>query len=616
MRLLGRDIICISSIDWDFIWQGHQEIMTTLSRQGNRVLFVENTGVRSPKLRDLPRVRHRLRNWWRNVSGFREEMENLFVYSPVVLPFPYSRSARWVNRRILGRALRCWMRATGFQRPIVWTFLPTPLVRDLIRELDPELTVYYCIDDLAQSSPGARRIADTERKVLAEVDLVFVTSEKLRRHAERIRPDVHLFPFGVSYARFEEVRKGGDELPDDLARLSRPVAGYVGGLHQWVDQTLLAEAAKRLPDVSFALVGPPQTDLSALSAQPNVHLLGPRPHRELPGYIKGFDVGLVPYRLTEYTAGVYPTKLNEYLAMGIPVVATALPEIEGFNTEHGRVVNTVAPDPAAFADAIRAEIGRSTPEDRQRRIVIAAQNSWDSRVDRMTALIDRALARRRSTGETWEARLRRLYRHARRRVAVPVALMLAAYLLVFQTPLVWVAAEPLKVATAAEPADAIVVLGGGVGETGRDGQGYKERVRHAVDLYRAGHAPAIVFSSGYRFAFQEVTVMKELAVSSGVPSSAILLEPKAASTRDYVLFVRRILDERGWRRILLVSSPYHMRRATLTWKRLAPDITVVPTPVPYSEFYTRHRGTSAEQLKAVLQEYAGIAVYWWRGWIG
>src|SRR5215467_7513866 len=126
------DLVCISSIDWDFIWQGHQEIMSRLAAAGHRVLFVENTGVRAPKVSDLGRVRQRIRNWWRGTKGFREERPNLFVYSPLVLPLPYSRPARFVNRLILFSALRRWLRATGFYRPIVWTFLPTPLAHDLI----------------------------------------------------------------------------------------------------------------------------------------------------------------------------------------------------------------------------------------------------------------------------------------------------------------------------------------------------------------------------------------------------------------------------------------------------------------------------------------------------
>src|SRR5438128_1695456 len=113
--LQHQDIVCLSSIDWQFIWQGHQEIMSALAASGNRVLFVENTGMRRPAIRDLPRVQRRLANWWRGTKGFRLERPNLFVYSPVILPFPYSRIARAINRQLLARALRRWMRAARFR---------------------------------------------------------------------------------------------------------------------------------------------------------------------------------------------------------------------------------------------------------------------------------------------------------------------------------------------------------------------------------------------------------------------------------------------------------------------------------------------------------------------
>ena len=104
--LKGQDIVCISSIDWDFIWQGHQQIMSTLAANGNRVLFVENTGVRRPNFEDIPRLRKRIRNWWRGTKGFRQEQDNLFVYSPLILPLPYSRIARVIMKRFIHRATR------------------------------------------------------------------------------------------------------------------------------------------------------------------------------------------------------------------------------------------------------------------------------------------------------------------------------------------------------------------------------------------------------------------------------------------------------------------------------------------------------------------------------
>ncbi|HUQ87605.1 MAG TPA: ElyC/SanA/YdcF family protein [Vicinamibacterales bacterium] len=608
-----RDVICLSSIDWDFIWQGHQEIMSRLAASGHRVLFVENTGVRPVRWSDMPRLKQRLRNWRRGTKGFREERPNLFVQSPLVLPFPYFNLARRINRWMLKRSITRWMTAVGASRPVVWTFLPTPLARDVIASLDPALTIYYCIDDLASSSPEARKIAPSEQELFKSADLVFTTSEKLRARAAQFSDRVHLFPFAVNMATFEKVRDAATPAPDDIAKLPRPIAGYVGGLHQWVDQDLLAAVAERMPDVTFALVGPPQVDVSRLERVKNIQLFGQRPHAELPGYVKNFDVGLVPYRISEYTANVYPTKLNEYLIMGIPVVATDLFEIRRFNGEHGDLIR-IASSVDDYVKAIRAAMEKSPAPVVARRIEVAQSNSWDRRLDAMSALIEKASADKASSTAGWEARLRAIYDVARRRalqIIVPIAL---ALLLVFYTPLAWWIAEPLRVSSPPQAADAIVVFAGGVGESGKAGVGVPERVGKAVELYRAGYAPSIVFSSGYVFTLREAETMKAIATSLGVPADAIVLEETAANTYQNVRNTSQIAHARGWSRVLLVSSPYHMLRATRTWHKVAPGITVTPTPPSESEFYLHERGASLDQIRGIAHEYVAIVVYWLRGW--
>ncbi len=610
-----HDIICISTIDWDFIWQGHQEIMSTLAAEGHRVLFIENTGVRTPALRDISRVTRRVRNWWRGTNGFRRERENLFVYSPIVVPFPYSRVSRWINRYAMLRAIRRWMGAIGFDRPVVWTFLPTPLALDLIEAVDPKLSIYYCIDDLASSSREARRITESERTLFRRADLVFVTSEKLRARAAIDARSVHFFPFGVSLRRFQEARVSSAPPPDDVARLKRPIIGYVGGLHQWVDTGLVAAAARGMPDASFVMVGPEQEDMSALRQLPNVHLLGARPHEQVPYYVKAFDVAIVPYRLSEYTAHVYPTKLNEYLAMGIPVVATDLPEIRRFNRENGDAVAIA--DESTFVDALTRSLGAeaSTAEVQAARIEAARRNSWAQRIETMSALIEKALATVATEREAWDIRLRRLYRSARRRSLQTILAVAAVFAVLFYTPAVWWVASPLYLSQPPHTVDAIVVFGGGVGESGQAGGGYQERVVAAVNLYRAGYAQAIVFSSGFRFAMREAEVMRDLALANGIPAGAVTIEDRAASTHENVLFTDAILQQHGWRSILLVSSPYHMRRALLTWRAAAPDVAVVPMPVTQSLFYSHTSGASVTQMDGILREYLAIALYKYRGWI-
>jgi uncharacterized SAM-binding protein YcdF (DUF218 family)/glycosyltransferase involved in cell wall biosynthesis len=609
LALEGEDLICFSSIDWDFNWQGHQEVMAALAAHGNRVLFVENTGVRAAAWRDLPRLRHRLRNWWRSTKGFRQERDNLFVYSPVLLPFPHLVLARFLNRVLLGRALERWMRATRFQRPLIWTFLPTPLVVDLIDRLPQELVVYYCIADFEQLSSHARLIRRSERKLLERTDVVFAQGDELRDRCSP-HPNIHIFPFGVSLRTF---RRAG-EMATELEALRRPVVGYVGALHRHLDLDLVVRIAREI-DGTVVLVGPTYTDLTPLKKVSNVVLIGPQPHERVPEFVRGFDVALIPYVLNEHTVTVYPTKLNEYLALGMPVVATDLPELRRFNERFGNVVEVTEGDDA-FVAAVRKALARpSTSEEIHRRVACATHNGWEARIARMAEIAQAALVARRAERGAWQQVLRRIYRVARRRAALSATLVLAAFLMLFYTNAVWIVAAPLRVEVPPRAADAVVVFAGGVGESGRAGGGYQERVKQAVDLYQAGLAPRLVFSSGFTFTFREAEVMRELASDLGVPLDAIVLEEEAGNTYENVRNVQAILERQGWDQVLLVSSPYHMRRALLIWEQVAPQVEILPSPVPRSQFYSHSRGASVEQIRGIVHEYAAIVAYWWRGWI-
>jgi glycosyltransferase involved in cell wall biosynthesis len=383
----GLQVVCLSTIDWDFLWQGHQQIMASLARQGTRVLFVENSGVRAPRPRDAVRLLRRLRHWWRGdlSPGLREVEPGLGVLSPLLLPFPYSQLALRLNRRLLEAAIRRWLGPSGAPL-LLWTFLPTPLALAMMERLHPRLCVYYCIDDLASSSRGARRIATSEEALLKAADLVFVTSRALRQRAACHAAKVSVFPFGVDFEAFEGARGSGGEAPTGLRGLAGPIVGYVGGVHRWVDQDLLARVAQRLPHLTFVLLGPVQCDVSRLQRQPNVRLLGPRPHSELPSYLRHFDVGIVPYLRCRYTDHVYPTKLNEYLAMGLPVVATEIPELVALEAEHPGLIG-LASTSAGFADAVLAALASDGPAGRLRRVDVARANGWTSRIAAMREVI-------------------------------------------------------------------------------------------------------------------------------------------------------------------------------------------------------------------------------------
>jgi len=610
----NENIICVSSIDWDFNWQGHQEIMASFAKNGNRVLYIENMGIRVPHLKDIPRLWRRIANWRKGIRGIRKVRENLYVFSPIVLPFPFSRIAGTINRWILLSQLRRWTHVMSFDNPIIWTFLPTETVVNLIEHLDKKLVVYYCIADFEKLVARPHKIRRTEQRLLKRSDIVFAQGEKLKQHCERYHSPVYTFSFGVDPEIFLSA-ENVSVVPGDLLPLRRPIVGYCGGLHRHVDYRLVREMAVRHPDWSLVFVGPIQTDISMIRGLKNVFFLGEKAHSELPHYIKNFDVCLVPYLLSEYTSTVYPTKMNEYLILGKPVVSTNLPEIRNFNARFDDVIQVGKND-----DEIERFILNSMSEDngmrRNMRKEIALRHSWKRRIEEMSPILELELYRRsRATEELWRESLINFLRSSRRiffQWTFSLSLFLA---LLFYTPFLWFVAGPLKISDAPHKADAIVVLGGGVGEEGTPGKSTLERTRYATELYNDGWAPAVIFSSGYIYSYQETDDMKLIAMSSGVPQRAILTEEASASTYDNVRYVKAILDEKGWHSILLVSAPYHMRRVSLVFQKVAPDIEVHYLPPQKDSFYERKQRIQFSQMRALFHEVLGILYYGWKGYV-
>jgi glycosyltransferase involved in cell wall biosynthesis len=388
--LRGRNIVCVSTIDWDFLWQEHQGVMSVLARAGNRVLFIENTGVRSPGWKDRRRVISRLRKWLSGEGRFRAIADNLTLYSPLALPFPYSPLAQRINRAVVCGSIRRWLERNRFDDPILFTFLPTQFTLDVMDVIGPSLSVFYCTDKLSETSPAARRILPYEQRVIERSDLVFASSDLLVDYCRAHNPETHLFPIGVSLEKFGRAWRGESTPPEELARLPRPVVGLVGGLRPCVDQALLRELSLRLPHTSIALVGPEQTPMAELRGLANVHLLGPKPHDQIPDYIAAFDVCLIPYLVDDFTNNISPAKLNEYMALGKPVVSTDLAEVRRFNETNGAVVR-IAATGEKFITQVLAALADDSVTRRLERRAVAETNSWVRRVEAMSHLIEMKL---------------------------------------------------------------------------------------------------------------------------------------------------------------------------------------------------------------------------------
>ena len=263
--------------------------------------------------------------------------------------------------------------------------------------LPHSLLVYDCVDAYAAFPEfrGAEPwIRARERALCAAADLVFCTSAPLHEAKSSLAPGrTHLVPNVGDAAHFEAAMSPATIVPPDLARLPRPIVGFVGAVSDYkLDVGWLAHLARVRPAWSLVLIGPhgvadPSTDLSALRVLPNVHLLGHRPYGTLPAYLKGFDVAVIPYRRNEATRAVFPIKFFELLASGRPVVISELPSL----AEHYAAVR-VAADADGFVRACDAALSTDDAEGRARRLALARANTWDVRVARLWAHVERSLA--------------------------------------------------------------------------------------------------------------------------------------------------------------------------------------------------------------------------------
>lgn len=381
--LRDRDMLCFSH-DWSGDPLSKTHLMRLLARH-NRVLWVNSIGYRAPTAsrRDLVRA---VKKAAAAIAPLRQPEPNLFVLSPLVVPIHGRPWARAFNRWFLRLQVQSAMRRLGFARPINWVFNPTAAV--VAGSLDEDLLIYYCVDEYAAfNGVPSLSLASMERDLLAKADLVIASSERLRRSKSEAHPGTILVRHGVDWRHFRRALDADTIVPADLAALPRPVLGYFGLIgSDWIDLHLLAHVARSMPEVSIAMIGTTTMDISALRRFPNVHLLGHRPYAELPAYCRGFDAAMIPFPISEATLCANPLKAREYLAAGLPVVSTAIPEVEALGGCR------IGSDPDSFVAQVRAALQEPGPN--AGRSDAFRHESWEARLDLIAGHITAASSRR------------------------------------------------------------------------------------------------------------------------------------------------------------------------------------------------------------------------------
>ena len=361
-------------------------VATRLARQVP-LLYVDSPGMRAPGAsgRDFRRALRKLAATLRRPQRLAEGLWHCTVPQ---LPFRRVPGVDALNRWFGRWAVRRALRLAGIRRRISWFVVPHPGF--LAGGLGEELCVYYCIDDYA-AHPGvdADAIAARDEALSRRADLLFVAPPALLAPKRALNPNVVAAPHGVDLELFRRAADPATAPADGAHGLPRPVVGFIGSIHEWIDIPMLEWLARQRPEWSFLLVGHAHVAVDGLRGLPNVHLPGAQPYASLPRWARAFDVAIIPYRLNRQVANANPLKLREYLATGKPVVSVRNPEIEKF----ARWVR-LADGREAFLRELDAALAHDTPEAAAGRMAAVAGQDWDHRVADVLSTVADALSRR------------------------------------------------------------------------------------------------------------------------------------------------------------------------------------------------------------------------------
>ena len=379
----GDHILCFSHLRWTWVWQRPQHLLTQLVRQGGgRIFFIEEPLPRDEDPADEPRPS------WR----YEEVAPGITRCVPRCdAAWPFFLEDDGADTRAMRQLLSELIQQHAVTASIAWVY--TPLAFPLLRDLHPRAIVYDCMDELALFKGAPPELRSREEALLRRADVVFAGGRSMYEARVGRHPNVHLFPSSVDHAHFAQALDPTAPVPAD-ARPGTPTLGFYGVLDERLDRELVDAVAALRPDWSFVLVGPvAKIAPEDLPRRANLHYPGQRSYAELPSYLKGWDVCLMPFALNDATRYISPTKTLEYLAADKPIVSTSVPDVvAGY-----RGVVRFGDDPETFVAQCAAALHESAAE-RERRLVAGREllhrTSWAATAAQMRTLLDAAIAER------------------------------------------------------------------------------------------------------------------------------------------------------------------------------------------------------------------------------
>ncbi len=372
------DIVCLAHLRWDFVFQRPQHLMSRAARD-RRVFYVQ------PPIGSKHPDRYVLKRRARGLS----------IVVPVLGPGMGAASLSAVKEAARMEALRDRIdeviESEGIRNYVLWYY--TPMAIPVSRQLDPVAVVYDCMDELALFKRAPKRLLDYEAELFERADVVFTGGRSLYEAKRTRHPNVHAFPSSVDVAHFAGARHALVD-PADQATLPHPRLGYFGVIDERMDMKLVQAVADARPDWSIVIVGPfAKITKRNIARAPNIYYLGKKSYDELPAYLAGWDVALLPFARNDATRFISPTKTPEYLAAGKPVVSTSIRDVVHPYGVQGlvRIADSLEDYVAAVEQALAEDAGARV----RRADHFLERMSWDETWAAMDNLLQQAVRRRR-----------------------------------------------------------------------------------------------------------------------------------------------------------------------------------------------------------------------------
>lgn len=365
------DLICLSHLRWNFVFQRPQHLLTRCA-QTQRVFFIEE-----PILGPEPIGR---------LEVTTDEASGVLV---VVPHLPHGLNSDAINaaqQELIGGLLE----EHHIQDYICWYY--TPMARSFTQHLAPMAIVYDCMDELSAFAGAPPALKQNEAELFDCADLVFTGGHSLYEAKRDHHPNVYAFPSSVDVSHFAQSRSIVTD-PADQANIPHPRLGFYGVVDERIDLELLAGVADAQPDWQLVIIGPVvKIDPERLPKRKNIHYLGGKSYQELPTYLAGWDLAMLPFAHNESTRFISPTKTPEYLAAGKPVVSTSIRDVVRPYGQDGlvRIADTVT-DFVAQAKAAMAEDTQASGWLGQVDTFLE-QISWDRTWASMAQLIESAVS--------------------------------------------------------------------------------------------------------------------------------------------------------------------------------------------------------------------------------